>query len=94
MSFSSSPNLPHGSKNGIGGTALALSTDETILLNGLTIKADLLNTAGHAVWIGGEDTVTPGTTEATDGFPLYPGESIPLPIDQATRVWVISTTTA
>jgi hypothetical protein len=94
MPFSSSPHLAKGSKNDVGGTAEALSADDTILLNGLTLKANLLNTAGHAVWVGDADTVTPGTTEATDGFPLYPGESISLPIDQASRVFVVSSTTA
>ena len=53
---------------------------------GVTIKAARSNTADIHV---GKSDVTADSTDATDGFPLSPGESLFLPVSNANLVYLI-----
>ena len=53
---------------------------------GVQIKADDANTS--AVYVGKSD-VTAGTTDATDGFKLNPGQGVFLPVSNSNLVYVI-----
>lgn len=53
---------------------------------GVTIKADKDNTS--AIYVGKSD-VTAGTTDATDGFKLDPGDAITLPVSNSNLLYVI-----
>lgn len=41
------------------------------------------------VYVGGRRNLTAGTANGTDGFPLYPGESIELPITPGKPLYAI-----
>ena len=82
--------LKYGHK-AVGITTVQLTALAFPLLKGLLIRAAGVddptpNTA--VVWIGGT-TVTADST-ASGGFPLAPGESINIPADNPTEVYVIS----
>ena len=40
----------------------------------------------HPVWVGKDENVTP-----ENGFPIPPGTSLNIPIDDPSKVWIIST---
>ena len=54
---------------------------------GVTVRADPANTG--VVYVGLDNAITAGTTDATDGFPLQAGESITLPVANSNQLWVI-----
>lgn len=58
---------------------------------GVRLKADQANT--EPIYVGNSD-VTAATETTTDGFPLWPGEEIWLPLGQARDVWAIAPTTS
>jgi len=75
----------HGSNLDVDTSAEQLPSQAAT--KGVTVKAAATNTA--AVYVGKSD-VTAGNTDATDGFPLEPGESITLPLTNANLIYVIA----
>lgn len=47
---------------------------DTVINNNAIIKAASFNTS--VVYVGLNNSVTPGTNDATDGYPIYPGEAL------------------
>jgi hypothetical protein len=83
--------LNHGHK-AVGVTAVVLTSNTNKLVKGLLIRAPgdedpTPNT--NVVWVGTKK-VTADSNEGTGGMPLPPGESITLPVDDPSKVYVIS----
>lgn len=84
--------IVHGSLGSIGATALQLTTNSTSLRRGVTIKAAATNTT-NKVYVG-LSTVTAGVAApTTDGFELVGGDSVSIEIDNASRLYIIGSTT-
>jgi len=81
-----SASFDHGSNLDIDTTAEQITTTSFAAKFGVTVKAAVDNT--DTVYIGNSD-VTAGTTAATDGFPLEPGESITLPVNNPNLLYAI-----
>lgn len=81
-----SGSLDHGSNLDIDTTAEQITATSFSAKFGVTVKSDPTNT--DTVWIGNSD-VTAGTTAATDGIPLEPGESITLPVNNPNLLYAI-----
>lgn len=80
-----------GSKSNIGTSAVSLTTiNDDVVERGITIIADGNNTG--TVYIGG-DTVTANGSDTTTGVPLSAGDSIYIPINHISYLFVIATTT-
>lgn len=80
----------HGSKGGIGATALQLTSINAYLSRGITIKADAGNGANF-IHVG-LSTVTAGiAAPATDGYKLAAGQEFNFPINNASLIYVIGT---
>lgn len=86
VTSSVSSTLDHGSNLDIDTTAEQITTTSFAAKFGVTVKAAVDNT--DTVYIGNSD-VTAGTTAATDGFPLEPGESITLPVNNSNLLYAI-----
>lgn len=56
---------------------------------GVIIKAPISN--GQNIFVGVSSSITPGTTDATDGFLLEPGERIQIDIDDPGLLYVVAT---
>lgn len=80
----------HGSKSSIGTTALQLTTVAVECANGVIVKAANANTG--TIYVGNSD-VTAAGADGTAGMELGAGESVQLPIDNPSDVWVIASTT-
>jgi hypothetical protein len=78
----------HGRKSSIGTSAVQLTTTSMHAPRGVQIKAALANSG--TVYVGNSD-VTAGAADATDGFPLAPGEALFVPIDDPSKVYVVGT---
>jgi hypothetical protein len=76
----------HGRKSSIGTTAVPLTTISVHAARGVQLKAASANTG--TVYVGNSD-VTADSADATDGFPLAPGEGLFLPVEDPTRVYVV-----
>lgn len=87
MSIDTYHNVITGALEAIGSTALQLSASTRKLYKGVTIVANSSN--AQTVWLG-TSTVTPGTVAATDGLPLTAGQSVALPVDMLSRVYVVA----
>ena len=86
VTSSVSATLDHGSNLDIDTTAEQITTTSFAAKFGVTVKSAADNT--DTVYIGNSD-VTAGTTAATDGFPLEPGESITLPVNNSNLLYAI-----
>ncbi len=86
VTSSVSSTLDHGSNLDIDTTAEQITTTSFASKFGVTVKAAADNTG--TVYIGNSD-VTAGTTAGTDGFPLEPGESITLPVNNSNLLYAI-----
>ena len=86
VTSSVSATLDHGSNLDIDTTAEQITTTSFAAKFGVTVKSAVDNTG--TVYIGNSD-VTAGTTAATDGFPLEPGESITLPVNNSNLLYAI-----
>jgi hypothetical protein len=83
--------MAQGALASIGNTPLQLTATPTLLALGITLKAAAGNSG--AVYIGFANTVTPGTTPATDGYELSAGEELFLPVGLvagASLIWVVA----
>lgn len=78
-----------GSKSSIGASALQLTSTSTPC-SGVYIKRSSSETG--IVYVG-TSTVTAGTTDATDGFPIEAGDSLFVSVDDPSKVYVIGSTT-
>lgn len=86
VTSSVSSTLDHGSNLDIDTSAEQITTTSFAAKFGVTVKSAVDNT--DTVYIGNSD-VTAGTTAATDGFPLEPGESITLPVNNSNLLYAI-----
>ena len=77
----------HGSNLDIDTAAEQITTTSITCKYGVQIKADDDNTGD--LYIGNSD-VTAGTTAATDGFRLKPGQGLFVPVDNANKVYAIA----
>ncbi len=85
--------LPTGS-NGytvVGSTAVQLQVNPRELLTGVIVKADTAN-AG-VVYVGFSSQID-ANASTKSGFPLAAGDSVPLTIDDISKVWVIASTSS
>lgn len=82
-----SATLDHGSNRDIDTSAEQITSTSFACKFGVTIKSDIANTG--IVYIGNSD-VTAGTTAATDGFPLSPGESLTLEVTNSNIPYAIA----
>jgi hypothetical protein len=83
------PNFLTGRKSSIGTTALQLTTNTTKADRGVQITAGAGNSA--IIYVGLHN-VTADSADDTDGFPLAAGESILVPVRDATKVYVVAST--
>ena len=81
-----SSSFDHGSNLDIDTSAEQITSTSFACKFGVTVKSAVDNT--DTVYIGNSD-VTAGTTAATDGFPLEPGESITLPVNNSNLLYAI-----
>lgn len=82
------PEFLTGSKTSIGTTAVPITSVTTNARRGVQIIASTANTV--TVYVGPEG-VTAGTSAATtDGFPLAAGDSIVVPVIDATKIRAIT----
>jgi hypothetical protein len=84
--------MHHGHK-AVGATAVKLTPLEFTFNRGIRIRAPgandpVANTL--AVWVG-DSGVTADSVEGSGGYPLAPGESVLLQVDDPTKIYVIST---
>lgn len=80
--------LDHG-RRPIGTTAGRIVAVDSNNRFGIRLIADPANT--EPVYIGLAD-VTPGTVEATDGYPLLPGRELSLPLGTCRELWGVAPT--
>lgn len=76
----------HGRKSAIGTSAVQLMATSTHAPRGVQIKAALTNSG--TLYVGNSD-VTAGAADATDGFPLAPGDALFIPVDDPSKVYLI-----
>jgi hypothetical protein len=79
----------HGRKSSIGTSAVQMTTADVPATKGVLVKASAANTG--TVYVGDSSGVTADAADGTDGFPLAPGESLLIPIDNANKVYLIAT---
>lgn len=82
--------LTTGAKSSIGTSAVQLTASSVSANKGVTVKA--ANANSGTVYVG-ISTVTAGTTDATDGMELGPGESITVEVSNANLLYVIGSAT-
>lgn len=70
----------------VGTSVVQLSSDTRPLDSGVQMVADADN--GGIVYVGVRSNITAGTY-ATDGFPLSAGESLLLPVDSESEIYLI-----
>jgi hypothetical protein len=78
----------HGRKSGVGTTAVALTTTSVTATKGVQLRAADANTG--VVYVG-KSTVTTDSADATDGYPLAAGESLFVPVDDASKIYLRAT---
>lgn len=78
--------LDHGSNRDIDTSAEQITSTSFACKFGVTLRAALTNPG--ALWIGNSD-VTANTTDATDGIPLYPGDSLFMPVTNSNIPYAI-----
>lgn len=89
MALINEKNIITGRKSSIGTSAVQLTTNTTICV-GVLLKAPTANTA--SVYVG-PSTVTADSADATDGFIIEPGEGVFVTIDNASKLYAISSAT-
>lgn len=77
-----------GSNLDIDTTAEQLVSASVACKFGVTVKAATTNTG--TVYIGASSSVTAGTNDSTDGFPLEPGESVTIPVNNINLLYGIA----
>lgn len=87
--MTATPTIAHGRKSSIGNTAVQITATASLCRMGVTFRAPIGNT--DLVYLGGAAT-TCDADDATDGYPLMPGESHNLPVDSPHLVYARSPT--
>ncbi len=91
---SPSGDLKYGTTT-VGPTPVPVTPNSVELIRGLLLRApgsnDVLTPNVDCVFVG-LASVTPGTNQPTDGFPLTPGASIELPVSDPSKVFLVSQT--
>jgi hypothetical protein len=72
----------------VGTSVVAVSAFTRQLEGGVQVVADATNT--DIVYIGVRSNLTAGTNDDTDGFPLSSGESLFLPVDSESDMYMIA----
>lgn len=72
----------------VGTSVVQLSGFKRSLEGGVQIVAAAAN--GGIVYVGVRTNLTAGTADSTDGFPLSAGESLFLPVDSESEIWMIA----
>lgn len=80
--------IENGAKSSIGGTALQMTTSTYRCKSGVIVKAASTNTA--LVYVGDSSAVTANSNDTTDGFEIAAGQSITVPVDKPSRIYVIA----
>ncbi|HEY4309854.1 MAG TPA: hypothetical protein VGN12_10420 [Pirellulales bacterium] len=78
----------HGRKSAIGTSAVALVGSTVEATKGVQLRAADSNTA--TVFVG-HASLTTDAADATDGFPLQAGEALFVPVNDAAKIFVVST---
>lgn len=81
-----SSTVDNGAKS-VDTSAVQLSTSTYKAKNGVVVKAAPSNTG--IVYVGDSDAVTANSSDTTDGFPLSASESITIPVDKPSRIYII-----
>ena len=76
----------HGSNRDVDTTAEQVNSASVAAIHGVWIKADAANPG--RIYLGNSD-VTAGTTDATDGWPLDPGEETFIPVNNVNLIYAI-----
>jgi hypothetical protein len=79
--------IQHGARLSVGTTPIKLTDEYEELDRGLVIKADPDNTA--KVYIGREE-LNAGETDELSGYPLDPGDTITIEIEDASKIYVVA----
>ncbi|REJ65640.1 MAG: hypothetical protein DWQ31_17010 [Planctomycetota bacterium] len=82
----SAPEFFHAAK--VVGTTAEVIANARPLLRGAQVVAATDNLG--VVFVGTSQSVTAGTNDGTDGFPLGPGDGLFVPVDDLAKVWVIA----
>ena len=77
-----------GSKSNINSTASQLVSSSSDAKKGVFVMADTGN-SGY-IYFGGANTVTAGTNGSTDGIPLSGGDNAFIPVDDPSKVFLIT----
>ena len=77
----------HGSNLDVDTAAEVMTSTSFACINGVTVKADITNLGTVFVGLTG---VTPGNAGATDGFPLYAGDSVTIEATNTNLIYVIA----
>ncbi len=80
-----------GSKSDIDTTPTRLSSDTTkVVNNGVQLLADSTNT--DVLYVGYTSSITPGTVDATNGFPIVAGAALFIPCRHLSDIYIMSST--
>lgn len=77
----------HGRNSDIDTAAEPLTTTPRRVSRGVQLKAAATNSA--VIYVGNQD-VTIAAQDATDGFPLEPGDALFLPIDSPHKIFLVA----
>ena len=77
-----------GGKGSISTTPLQLTTVDAEGQRGIQITAASGNAA--AVYVGESNAITPGTVDATDGYPIAAGATVVIPTLRADELYVVA----
>jgi hypothetical protein len=79
--------IQHGARLSVGTTPIKLTEEYEELDRGLVIKADPDNTA--PVYVGREG-LSAGEVEELCGYPLFPGDTVTIEIEDASKIYVVA----
>jgi len=76
---------------GTAATGLNNVVNPQFTIHGVNLKAATTN--GGVIYVGSGLNVTPGTTAATDGYPLAAGQELYVPVDDLTTIYAVASAT-
>ncbi len=88
------PAFYHGRLSAIGATPLQLTARTGLpkLTRGIYVQAGAGNST-NKIYVGLGNTVTADAADTTDGYELAAGQSVLVPVDDPTQIWVVGSTT-
>jgi|GEM_PF-1767258 len=78
----------HGRKSGIGAAVAPLTAAAVLATKGVQLRAADANSG--VVYVG-QSTLTADTADATDGYPLAAGETLFVPVNDASKIFLRAT---